>query len=109
MLVFSIDTEWILPKKTMMLRTEHSGFAGNFEVDETPGGLYVHGTILGLLRRLVGDRTELSPSLSVVDSDRRPDGTVEVRTAILREVSLVARPHWRPHTRAVVFQRAAAA
>ena len=48
--MFSIDTQWLLPTEVMMLRTEHSGLAGNFEIDETPGGLYVHGTILGGLR-----------------------------------------------------------
>ena len=79
--MFSIDTQWLLPTETMMLRTEHSGLAGTFEVDETPGGLYCSGTILGGLRRLVGDRKALSPALAIIDSDRRPDGTLEVRTA----------------------------
>ena len=47
--------------------------------------MHINGTVWGPRRYAVGDRSALSPGLAVIDADPGPDGTLQVRSARLRE------------------------
>ncbi len=107
-LVFSIDTEWLLPTETMMLRTEHSGLAGNFNSTRPPAAStstapssadYVASSVT--VRPCHLHSPSSTPTAAPTAHSKSAPPTSE-RSASYDE------PHWAPHTSATIWQRAAA-
>lgn len=106
-LIFDSDTVWI-NGETVPLQLEHGhSLVGTATVHEERSGVEIEGTIFHGLSDRVNDRRQLSVGLSDMQVQTRSDGSLHVREARLREVSLVNAAMWSPHTDAVIWKRSA--
>ena len=99
-LIFTRDTHWETDR-FVPVRLDHGPSPLSVAtLAETGIGLFVDATIGGPLRRMIGDRRQLSIAVSAVRTRPRRDGVLEVEGCRLDEISLVRRAAWAPHTTA---------
>jgi len=99
--VFSRSTSWVTDGLDVALHVGHRCPVGRVRLWEDDDGLHVEGRTAPGMGRLVGDRRELSAGLELLHRLRRGRRVEHVEARVL-EVSLVARGHFSPWTRATV-------